>query len=118
MIQKATKEAKIVVKPKDDSPPNKHLNDRQNRSENESQTHEYKSKSMASSMNSDIRDRNNSQTSPQSSSSTTGVSRKIVRNSNEKESSVISKSSPSMPNSHSAQSAIIPVLNEVLLLYT
>ena len=110
---------------------NKQSSDRHNRSEmddlSNNQSLEHKNKLMVGSVTQDIRDRE-LRTSGQigASSSATGVSRtqKTNRNISEKESSVVSKSSPkSLPNQHSsqhsaqhsAQSAIIPVLNEVFL---
>ncbi|CAG2175360.1 unnamed protein product [Oppiella nova] len=111
-IEKGLKEIKSVTKSKED----KHLNERtHNRSENESlvssQIHDHKSKLVASS---DIRDRE-VRPSSHTSSSTTSSSR--IPKSRSSDTPVSSKPSPisppSMPNSHSPQSAIIPVLNEI-----
>jgi len=116
LMQKA-KDSKSNVKGKDDSHPNKHSSDRLHMSSDMNrETHEHRSKPIASSASHETREqRTSAQPSGQTSNSATGASRlpKNVRNNSDKELSAVSKSNPtSLPNSHS-QSAIHPVLNEV-----
>ena len=112
---KANKETK--TKPKEDVS-TKQSSDRHIRTENENfsniPVHDHKAKQMTSSGIQDVRERDvRSNVHMGASSSAPGVSRmqKISRIS-DKESPIGSKT---LPNSHSVQSAITPVLNEVSL---